>query len=140
MSRSIANFWGYEMLSDFTVVYASNSFDGRGSLIHCFDGRELVLAVVQRTALDDYFAWTGRSARDANLVTDSNLASFEKIISTKYLVGDYGYYEKYGRVYRLLTVNEQDMHRSGLEFTDRILAVAEPSGWADPRTGEVQRS
>jgi hypothetical protein len=59
-------------LSDFAVVHARTDGEEHtvdAPLIHCFDGRQLVLAFVERTALADYFRMARRPGmRVSNLI------------------------------------------------------------------------
>jgi hypothetical protein len=43
-------------LKDFSVVHERSGTDIDSPLVHCFDGDQMVLAFVGRTALDDYSA------------------------------------------------------------------------------------
>jgi hypothetical protein len=66
-------------LSGFTVVHARS--DGEvhsddAALIHCFDGRQLVLAFIGRTALADYFRLPHRpTMRESNLLVEQKQRS-----------------------------------------------------------------
>jgi hypothetical protein len=71
-------------LSVFAVVHARTDGEEHtidAPLIHCFDGRQLVLAFVERTALADYFRMTLRPGmRVSNLIVDRNLEPFARIV------------------------------------------------------------
>lgn len=117
-------------LSEFTVVHERGSGDSGSSfddpLIHCFDGRQLVLAFVHRIALDDYFRVPGdqpRTLKQWNLVVESNRAAFEKLIAAKYERGVYDQFKAYGRSYPCVVVTLADMERSGEKFTDEVLKM-----------------
>jgi hypothetical protein len=124
-------------LSDFTVVHqrgeGGSNFDY--PLIHCFDGKQIVLAFISRQALDDYFRVPGdqrRTLQQWNLVAESNRPAFEKVIAAKYERGDRSTYEAYGHSYPSILVTLEDMERSGEKFTDDVLSlkakfVARPS-------------
>lgn len=116
-------------LSNFAVVHergkdGGSNFDA--PLIHCFDGRQLVLAFIGREALDDYFRVPGdqpRTLQQWNLVAESNRAAFEKIITTKYERGDRSTHDAYGQSYPRVDVTLEDMQRSGEKFTDDVLKL-----------------
>jgi hypothetical protein len=53
--------------------------------IHCFDGKRLVLAFIERTALTDYFRTARRPGmRLSNLIVDRNLKAFARVVTAKY--------------------------------------------------------
>lgn len=116
-------------LSDFAVVHERGS-DGGASfadpLIHCFDGKQLVLAFINRQALGDYFRVPGdqrRTLQQWNLVAESNRAAFEKIIAAKYERGDRSTYDAYGQSHPRLDVTLEDMQGSGEKFIDDVLKL-----------------
>jgi hypothetical protein len=116
-------------LSEFAVVHERGSGGGSNfddPLIHCFDGRQLVLAFVHRIALDDYFRVPGdrpRTLKQWNLVAESNRAAFEKIIEAKYQRDERSTYDAYGQSYSRVDVTLDDMQRSGQKFTDDVLKL-----------------
>ena len=86
--------WGISMrLSDFNVVHGRDDVSALDDpLVHCFDGKQVVLAYVARQALMDYFRIAGNQAvtlRQWNLVVDRNLEAFKAIIEAKYKNGDW---------------------------------------------------
>jgi hypothetical protein len=116
-------------LSEFAVVHERGSV-GRPNhddpLIHCFDGKQLVLLVfVLRPALDDYFHVRDqpRTLEQWNIVFESNRAAFEKIIAAKYERGEYDQLNAYGRRYPRVDVTCEDMQRCGEKFTDDVLKL-----------------
>lgn len=114
-------------LSEFAVLHERRSDGGLNfddPLIHCFDGRQRVLAFVHRIALDDYFRVPGdkpRTLKQWNLVVESNRAAFEKIIEAKYQRGERSTYDARGQSYPRVDVTLDDMQRSGEKFTDSVL-------------------
>jgi hypothetical protein len=119
-------------LTDFSVVHASGDYDG--TIIHCFAGRELVLALVTREALDDYFRWPkpGRdehrpSLSECHLVVDRNLAAFEPIIREKYQRGEYGTLHPAGSSLKLITIVLSDIERTGSTLSDAVIDMARAS-------------
>lgn len=116
-------------LSNFAVVHERGDDGGSNfhdPLIHCFDGKQLVLAFVGRQALDDYFEVPGdqrRTLKQWNLVVENNRAAFEKIITTKYDRGDRSTYDAYGQSYPRVDVTLEDMRRSGETFGDDVLGL-----------------
>lgn len=130
-------------LSNFAVVHERGSGGGSNfdnPLIHCFDGKQLVLAFVTRQALDDYFRVPGgqpRTLQQWNLVVHSNRAAFEKIIAAKYGRGERSTYDAYGQSYPRVDVILEDMQGSGEKFTDDVLKLkAESSPCVSTRAME----
>ena len=105
-------------LSGFAVVHART--DGEEHtvdepLIHCFDGKQLVLAFVERTALADYFSMARRPGmRVSNLIVDRNLEAFARIVTAKYSRGQVGAHSAYDdQTFPRADVTLEDMERSG---------------------------
>jgi hypothetical protein len=120
-------------LSDFAVVHART--DGEEHtvdepLIHCFDGKQLVLAFVERTALADYFRLARRPGmRVSNLIVDRNLEAFARIVTAKYSSGQVGVYSAYDQSFPRLNVTLEDMERSGERFTADVLKPEAAFQW-----------
>lgn len=116
-------------LHTFNVIREAADFEGRGTLIHCFDDLKLILTVVPREAVEDYFGLTALTSEQRALLVDRNIESFKSIIEAKYRAHLFGSYEGHGRSYPLLTVTEHDMRDSRLEFTSTVLEMARRSGF-----------
>ncbi len=91
-----------------------------GSVIHCFDGRNLVLALVTPTAQAECFSWpkpsrdTGRpSIRECNLVVDRCLSEFAAIIKKKFTSGERGVLPRTGAL-PVVMVTLAGIQRSGV--------------------------
>jgi hypothetical protein len=113
-------------LSHFTVVHERGGAAAYvdDPLVHCFDGNQTVLAYVSRQALMDHFRVPGDrriTLAQWNLVVDSNLDVFKRIIEAKYMRGDQGTYEAHGQTYPKVVVTLEDMERSGEAFTMEVL-------------------
>ena len=113
-------------LSSFAVVHART--DGEEHtidepLIHCFDGKQLVLAFVERTALADYFSMARRPGmRVSNLIVDRNLEAFSRIVTAKYSRGQVDAYSAYDdQTFPRVDITLEDMERSGEQFTAVVL-------------------
>ena len=116
-------------LAEFVVLHAPHGHDG--TIIHCFAGRELVLALVPREALGDHFHWPkpGRDERrpslsECNLVVDRNLAAFEPIIQAKHQQGQYTKFHRAGSSLKMITVDRADLERSGAQLSDSVIDMA----------------
>jgi hypothetical protein len=76
------------MLSSFAVVHERGDVASTDDpLIHCYSGRQLVLAYVARNALMDWFHVPGNvriTLAQWNLVVVSNLEAFKPIIEAKF--------------------------------------------------------
>ena len=115
-------------LTDFAVVHerggASAHFDD--PLVHCFAGKQIVLAFVSRQALMDYFHILGDSKitlQQWNLVVDRNLDAFKPIIEAKYERDDWEVYNASGQSYPKVVVTLEDMQRSGEQFSIDVLKL-----------------
>jgi hypothetical protein len=121
-------------LSDFAVVHART--DGEAHtidepLIHCFDGRQLVLAFVARTALADYFRMPRRpTMRESNLIVDRNLEAFARIVAANYSRGQVGVYSSCGQTFPRVDITLEDIERSGEQFTADVLKLEAAFQWA----------
>jgi hypothetical protein len=122
-------------LTEFSVVHASSEEDG--TIIHCFHGRELVLALVTCVALDDYFGWPWSlpderrpSLAERHLVVDRNLSAFEPIIQGKYQRGEYDIFNRSGSSLKLVKVTGDDIPRGRVELTDTVIQIAHAAHFA----------
>jgi hypothetical protein len=117
-------------LDRFEVVHAAGDFGGRGTLVHAYDGRQLVLTAVTHEALEDYFQTERYATSECALIVERNLDAFRDIIAAKYAAGDFTTYQKYGQTYPLITVFLGDMERSGHSFSDSVVEMARAARWA----------
>ena len=107
-------------LTGFAVVHEHGGAAVDGVLVHCFDGKQLVLAFISRTALADYFRLPplheelrrGPSLQQCNLLVESNLEAFKRIITAKVERGERGVYDQYGQSYPRVDVTLDDMQGS----------------------------
>jgi hypothetical protein len=113
-------------LSMFAVVHerpdASALLDD--PLVHCHAGKQLVLAYVSRNALEDRLRVSGGSRitlPEWSLVVDRNLEAFKRIIEAKFERGEWQVHSAFGQSNPRLVVTEEDMRRSGDEFTIDVL-------------------
>jgi hypothetical protein len=120
-------------LSGFTVVHARSDGEAHSddaALIHCFDGTQLVLAFVGRTALADYFRLPQRpSMRESNLIVERNKEAFGDIVTGKYERGLTSMYSRFGQSYPRVDVTLDDMVRSGQSFTADFLRPEAAFDW-----------
>jgi hypothetical protein len=122
-------FAGGIMLTGLSVVYADSDFDG--TIIHCFNGRELVLAFVTRAGLDDYFEWpwslpdqSRPSLREHHLVVDRNLVAIESVIQEKYRRDDYCMLHRYGSSLKFIEITHADIPREKITLTNSVIQVS----------------
>jgi hypothetical protein len=120
-------------LESFSVVHARTDGEDHtvdAPLIHCFDGRQLVLAFVDRTALADYFHLPQRpTMRESNLLVDRNLQAFARIVATKYEAGNTSVYDRLGQSFPRVDVTLQDMQDSGEQFSADVLEPEAAFAW-----------
>jgi hypothetical protein len=118
-----SRFGAENMLHSFIVSHQSGNFGGQATLVFAYDGDQLVVGIVASAVLEDYFGWDHDPGAEMRaVVVDRNRSSFEKIMSAKYSAGNIGSYQVDGRRYPKVSISEDDMRRSGLDFTDGILA------------------
>jgi hypothetical protein len=116
-------------LTRFSVVHTANEHEG--TIIHCFVGREMVLAYVAREVLVDYFNWP-KPSRDevqptlmeCHLVVDRNLAAFARIIQEKYRQREYCKLHKLDSSEELIEITLEDIQRSGANLSDTVINIA----------------
>ena len=123
------------MLTGLSVVHEGGEFDG--TIIHGFDDRVLVLALVTRTALEDCFGWPWSlpdqkrpSLKEHRLVVDRNLAAIEPIIQAKYRRGDYRMLNRYGSSYKFIEITHADISRGKIELSDRVIQTSRAAHFA----------
>ena len=78
-------------LANFAVVHEHSEPLNR-VLVHCFDGRQMVLVFIPREAIDDYFWRSSLTPRDRNLLVDRNMENLIPVITAKYDCGEVGEY------------------------------------------------
>jgi hypothetical protein len=122
-------------LTEFSIVHASDGLDG--TVVHCFDENELILALVTSEALDDYFGWPRSlpgekrpSLTERHLVVERNMAAIEPIVQIKYLRGDYDILNRSGYSLKLIMVRGADIPRGRVELTDGVLQMSRAARWA----------
>jgi hypothetical protein len=92
-----------------------------------------VLAVVTRKAVDDYFHQSRLTNSQRNLLVESNIEQFGRVISTKYAANDLGtYHGTGGQSFAIVTVTEADIRNSGEVLNDSVLEFAKRAGFAAP--------
>jgi hypothetical protein len=97
------------------------------ALIHCFDGGQIVLSFVGRTALADYFRLQERpTMRESNLIVEQNKEAFAGIVTAKYERGPTSQHNRFGQSYPRVDVTLDDMQRSGQNFTADVLIPDAP--------------
>jgi len=120
-------------LSGFTVVHARSDGEAHSddaALIHCFDGTQLVLAFVGRTALADYFRLPQRpTMRESNVIVERNKEAFAGIVTAKYERGLTSKLNRCGQSYPRVDVTLDDIVRSGQTFTADILRPEVAFDW-----------
>ena len=115
-------------LSEFNFA---GEFDARGTLMMCFDHQRLVLAVIEREALGDYFEGSF-TASECALLVERNSPAFESIIEAKYSANDFLYHEMNGFKSPLVSVSLSDMQRSGLKFSASVIEMSRNAGFIKP--------
>jgi hypothetical protein len=109
-----------------------------GAVIYVESDRQLFITRIDTAVFEDYFArprvgadpsrrWT---KRECNLLATANLKLIEPLIQAKVDAGDYGKVDTEPHPVIELTV--ADLVRSPTRLSDRILDVADRSGWLDP--------
>jgi len=117
-------------LADFMVIRDGHDFQLEGTLVRALDGRQTVLALIHRAALEDHFRVPGGlTLEERNLLVDRNLAAFERIIAAKYERGERSMLPRFGHDYSFVQVTLEDIERSGEALTDSVLAMARAARW-----------
>jgi hypothetical protein len=116
-------------LTNFAVVHAHTEPLSR-VLIHCFDGRQMVLVFISREAIDDYFRRTALSPRDRNLLVDRNLEYLIPVIVGKYDRGGVGeYVGTGGRRFPQVDLSLADLESVPDRLTDSVLDMTARAGF-----------
>lgn len=118
-------------LSKFSVVddpqHASTTIGN--PIVHCYDSEKLIIAIVERAALMDYFRIPGGvsqsneqqpprpTVKDWSLLVKQNLDAFAQIISSKWGRGKHDTFTYAGISYPRVVVTLSDMQDSGLPLT-----------------------
>lgn len=122
-------------LGDFRVVEQSRL---DGAVIHVEAGRRLFVTRIDTTVFEAYFGRPRSSddpkrhltKRECNLLATSNLGVLAPLIQTKVDAGDYRRNGDEPRPVVELTL--ADLWSSPTRLSDRILDVADRSGWMGP--------
>lgn len=116
-------------LSNFAVVHEHTEPLDR-VLIHCFDGRQMVLVFISREAVDDYFRRNSLSPRDRNLLIHRNLQNLIPVIVGKYERGEVGEYADVGpKRFPQIDLSLADLESAPDRLTDRVLDIAARAGF-----------
>ena len=117
-------------LTDLMVIQEGHDYHVEGTLVRALDGRQTVLALVHRTALEDHFrAPGGLTFEQRNLLVDRNLPAFERVIAAKYERGERSVLPRFGRDIPLVEITLADIERSGEALSDSVLAMARAARW-----------
>jgi transcriptional regulator with XRE-family HTH domain len=108
--------WSSIALADFMVVREETEFDG--VIVHCFDNQKLVLALVARPALEDYFRLPHVGERrptiaECSSLVDINLPAFKRVIGGKYARGEYKMLNRYGSTHPFIELTLADIQATG---------------------------
>jgi hypothetical protein len=116
-------------LTNFAVVHEHSEPLNR-VLVHCFDGRRMVLVFIPREAIDDYFRRTALSPRDRNLFIDRNLENLIPVIVGKYDRGEVGEYIGIGgQRFPQVDLSLGDLENAPEKLTDSVLDMAARVGF-----------
>src|ERR1019366_8168621 len=89
-----------------------------GVIVHCFDAQKLVLALVTRPALEDYFGFPRidgdrrPSITQCVTIVSNNIQVFSEIISRKYVRRDYRMLDRYGSTHPFIQISYRDIKAS----------------------------
>jgi transcriptional regulator with XRE-family HTH domain len=108
-------------LADFQVLREENEFEG--VIIHCFDNQKLVLALIPRQNLEDYFHLPGITDKrrltiaEWSSVVEVNRRAFERIIGDKYARGEYRMLNRYNSTHPFIETTLTDIQVSNEKLT-----------------------
>lgn len=108
--------WSSMALADFQVLREENEFDG--VIIHCFDNQKLVLALILRKTLEDYFHFPSVTDKrrptiaEWILIVDGNRRTFEQIIAGKYTKDEYRMLNRYNSTHPFIETTLADVQAS----------------------------
>lgn len=112
-------------LTNFEVVRQNGESEAFGNpTVHCRTGKQLVITIIARDALADYFRVPGdqrRTLTQWNLVVRQNMDAFARIISQKYANDEWTVRNEYGQSYPQISVVLEDIERCGERLTDEAL-------------------
>jgi hypothetical protein len=97
-------------------VLREGTGDFDGVIVHCFDGQKLVIALIQRAALEDSLSFglerrpTSKQCAD---VAEANISILSDLIKAKYFSGDYRMLDRYGSTYPFVEVSYGDIQAGG---------------------------
>lgn len=116
-------------LSNFSVEYQYDNL--LQVLVHAFDGNQLVLAFIDRAAIDD--AWPDRelSKADRKLLVDRNLAAIGHLIDAKYQRGEVtNYFGPTGQRFPRIDIDSGELAGIRKRLSDtKVLDVAAVAGF-----------
>lgn len=116
-------------LTNFRVVHAQPDSDI--VVLHGWHGKQMVLAFIPTEHLDDHFRLAAHlSGKEANLLVDSNLDAFARIISAKYERGEQRPYSRFGSTLPSVHITLEDIETSGEKLTDSVLNLQ--GKWVSP--------
>lgn len=116
-------------LTNFAVVHEHAEPMNR-VLIHCFDGRQMVLVFISREAIDDYFQRASLTPRDRNLLVDRNLENLIPVITAKYDSGEVGEYVGSGtQRFPQIDLDLTDLETAPEKLADTVLDIAARAGF-----------
>jgi hypothetical protein len=120
--------WGMP-LTNFAVVHAHVEPLNR-VLVHCFDGRQMVLVFISREAVDDYFEHRSLTPQQRNLLMMRNLELLEPVIERKYAGGKVTAYHGTGGTWLpQVDLSLADLRQTTEPMTDTVLDVAAGAGY-----------
>jgi hypothetical protein len=96
----------------------------------------MVLAFIPTVHLDDHFRRRHLSGKQANLLVDSNLEAFARIISAKYERGEHRPYSRFGSTLPRVDITLEDLDASAEKFRADVLNMTPmwvgPDGRSSP--------
>jgi hypothetical protein len=99
-------------------------------LIHCLDGRQMILVFISREAIDDYFRRSSLTPRDRNLLIDRNLENLIPVIAAKYDCSEVGEYIGSGsQRFPQIDLDLADLEAAPEKLTDTVLDIAARAGF-----------
>jgi hypothetical protein len=116
-------------LTNFAVLHEHSEPLNR-VLVHCFDGRQMVLVFISREAIDDYFRRSSLTPRDRNLLIDRNLENLIPVIAAKYDCDEVGEYAGSGaQRFPQIDLNLADLEAAPEKLTATVLDIAARAGF-----------
>jgi hypothetical protein len=108
-----------------------------GAVVYVEAERQLFITRIDTTVFEDYFARPGigddpsqrMTKRECNLLATANLKLLAPLIRAKVAAGDYGTIAI--EPHPVIELTLADLQRSPTRLSDRILDLADRSGWTD---------